>query len=47
MEENVAFILITYADVDVAVNAANEAFKLGSKWRSVDASGRGRLMNKV
>ena len=38
---------IFQADVDVAVKAATEAFKMGSKWRSSDASERGRLMNKV
>lgn len=35
------------ADIDLAVDAANEAFKLGSKWRTMDASGRGRLLEKV
>ena len=32
------------ADVDKAVAAANEAFKLGSVWRTMDASQRGRLL---
>lgn len=35
------------ADVDIAVKAAGEAFKLGSKWRTMDASERGRLLYKL
>ncbi|XP_076293776.1 aldehyde dehydrogenase [Lasioglossum baleicum] len=35
------------ADVDVAVNAANKAFKLGSPWRTMDASQRGVLLNQL
>ncbi|XP_068703005.1 aldehyde dehydrogenase, mitochondrial-like [Montipora foliosa] len=35
------------ADVDIAVKAAKEAFKLGSPWRTMDASERGRLLNKL
>jgi len=35
------------ADVDLAVKAAREAFKLGSKWRTMDASQRGNLLNKL
>ncbi|XP_072050603.1 aldehyde dehydrogenase 1A1-like [Amphiura filiformis] len=35
------------ADVDLAVKAAREAFKLGSPWRRMDASQRGRLINKL
>merc|ERR1719348_325460 len=35
------------ADVDKAVKAAREAFKLGSKWRTMDASQRGQLLNKL
>ncbi|XP_065060505.1 aldehyde dehydrogenase, mitochondrial-like [Rhopilema esculentum] len=35
------------ADVDIAVKAAQEAFKLGSPWRTMDASGRGRLLNRL
>ncbi|KAF8766707.1 Retinal dehydrogenase 1 like protein [Argiope bruennichi] len=34
------------ADVDKAVAAAKEAFKNGSVWRTMDASQRGRLLNK-
>ncbi|XP_076323860.1 aldehyde dehydrogenase 1A1-like [Tachypleus tridentatus] len=34
------------ADVDKAVQAAKEAFKLGSAWRTMDASERGRLLNR-
>ncbi len=35
------------ADVDKAVEAATEAFKLGSPWRTMDASKRGILLNKL
>lgn len=35
------------ADVDLAVKAAKKAFERGSEWRSMDASARGRLMNKL
>ncbi|KAK1129216.1 Aldehyde dehydrogenase X, mitochondrial [Melipona bicolor] len=34
------------ADVDKAVAAASQAFSRGSKWRNMDASARGKLMNK-
>ncbi|XP_010009261.1 PREDICTED: retinal dehydrogenase 1 isoform X2 [Nestor notabilis] len=35
------------ADVDKAVKAARKAFELGSRWRTMDASERGRLLNKL
>ena len=35
------------ADVEKAVRAAREAFKLGSPWRTMDASQRGRLLYKL
>ncbi|CAK8690019.1 unnamed protein product [Clavelina lepadiformis] len=35
------------ADVDVAVKTAREAFKLGSPWRTMDASQRGVLINRL
>jgi aldehyde dehydrogenase (NAD+) len=35
------------ADVDKAVKAAREAFKLGSPWRTMDASARGHLLYKL
>ncbi|CAH0725020.1 unnamed protein product, partial [Brenthis ino] len=35
------------ADVDLAVQAAKEAFKFGSVWRKMDASERGYLLNKL
>ena len=35
------------ADIDRAVAAAKEAFKLGSTWRTMDALERGRLLNKL
>ena len=39
--------IILKADVDKAVKAAREAFKLGSPWRRMDASERGKLLNKL
>jgi len=35
------------ADVDAAVKAAQNAFKLGSEWRTMDASERGRLLYRL
>ncbi|KAH3814993.1 aldehyde dehydrogenase, mitochondrial-like [Dreissena polymorpha] len=35
------------ADVDKAVAAAKAAFQFGSTWRSMDASKRGQLLNKL
>jgi acyl-CoA reductase-like NAD-dependent aldehyde dehydrogenase len=35
------------ADIDLAVAAAKEAFKLGSPWRTLDASKRTDILNKV
>lgn len=35
------------ADIDLAVNAAFNAFKRGSAWRSMSHSDRGRLINKL
>lgn len=35
------------ADIDKAVKAAQAAFEFGSKWRNLDASGRGELMYKL
>ncbi|XP_070165844.1 aldehyde dehydrogenase, mitochondrial [Polyergus mexicanus] len=35
------------ADIDVAVQAANKAFKRHSPWRTMDASYRGVLLNKL
>ena len=35
------------ADVDLAVAAASEAFRLGSPWRKMDASDRGALLWKL
>uniref|UniRef100_UPI00358EB314 aldehyde dehydrogenase 1A1-like isoform X1 n=2 Tax=Myxine glutinosa TaxID=7769 RepID=UPI00358EB314 len=34
-------------DVELAVKAASEAFRLGSPWRRMDASERGRLLNRL
>ena len=33
--------------MDIAVKAAREAFKLGSPWRTMDASNRGLLLNRL
>nr|CAD7400948.1 unnamed protein product [Timema cristinae] len=35
------------ADVDLAVAAASRAFQRGSEWRTMDASARGKLLNKL
>jgi len=35
------------ADVDAAVKAAQSAFKFGSEWRTMDASNRGLLLNRL
>lgn len=35
------------ADIDFAVQAANKAFKRHSPWRTMDASQRGILLNKL
>jgi aldehyde dehydrogenase (NAD+) len=35
------------ADVDLAVKAAKDAFKLGSPWRRMDAASRGALLYKL
>ncbi|KAJ8960608.1 hypothetical protein NQ318_013900 [Aromia moschata] len=37
----------TKEDIDVAVEAAVDAFKLGSPWRTMDASERGRLLLRL
>lgn len=34
-------------DVDKAVKAARKAFQIGSPWRTMDASERGRLIYKL
>jgi acyl-CoA reductase-like NAD-dependent aldehyde dehydrogenase len=34
-------------DINNAVTAAQEAFKLGSPWRTMDASKRGVLLHKL
>ena len=39
--------MLFQADVDKAVEAADAAFKLGSPWRTMDASERGRLLYKL
>lgn len=33
--------------MDIAVKAAREAFKRHSEWRTMDAAGRGMLLNKL
>jgi acyl-CoA reductase-like NAD-dependent aldehyde dehydrogenase len=42
-----AFDGLLQADVDKAVAAAKAAFKIGSPWRKLDASARGKILNKV
>lgn len=34
-------------DINLAVDAAHEAFRYGSPWRTMDASERGRLLYKL
>lgn len=34
-------------DINEAVRAAKKAFRLGSKWRTMDASDRGYLLHKL
>ena len=34
-------------DIDAAVDAAEKAFKIGSEWRTMDASFRGELLNRL
>lgn len=34
-------------DIDLAVKAAKKAFQIGSEWKSMDASVRGGLINKL
>jgi len=38
---------VLQADIDLAVAAAKLAFKRGSPWRLMNASERGRLLNKL
>ena len=40
-------LIFLQADIDNAVKAAHKAFELGSEWRTMDASMRGRLINKL
>ena len=47
LNEDLPYVLIAQADVDLAVKAAREAFKLGSPWRTMDASKRGDLLNRL
>lgn len=39
--------LFSQADVDKAVKAAKDAFRLGSPWRRIDASQRGLLLHRL
>lgn len=45
--DHVSVSVAPQADVDEAVKAARKAFELGSTWRTMDASERGRLLNKL
>ena len=49
IQQNRSLILVVLiqADIHKAVKAAREAFKLGSPWRRMDASKRGRLLYKL
>lgn len=40
-------MFVFQADVDKAVKAARAAFQLGSPWRRMDASARGRLLYRL
>ena len=40
-------IIVFQRDVNIAVAAAKEAFRLGSPWRTMDASERGNLLYKL
>jgi aldehyde dehydrogenase (NAD+) len=40
-------LLTAKADVNIAVQAAKNAFKLGSPWRRMDAIDRGYLLHKL
>ena len=40
-------LFVLQADVDKAVAAAKKAFELGSPYRTMNASARGRLLGKV
>ncbi len=42
-----AAVSLSQPDVDKAVTAARKAFALGSPWRRMDASDRGRLMYRL
>ena len=33
--------------MEIAVKAAQDAFQLGSPWRTMDSSERGRLLNRL
>jgi len=40
-------VCLIQVDVEKAVSAAKAAFKRGSVWRQMNASGRGLLLNKL
>lgn len=44
---NPVVVFYFQADVDKAVKAARNAFRLGSPWRRMDASHRGLLLNRL
>lgn len=44
---NRTYMFYLKKDVDLAVKAAQDAFRLGSPWRRMDASERGVLLNKL
>lgn len=47
LDKVVVLVLYLKADVDEAVKAARAAFARGSKWRKLDPSKKGQLMNKL
>lgn len=40
-------MFVLKSDVDKAVDAANQAFHLNSPWRTMNASERGMLLNRL
>lgn len=47
MDEWILDLFSLQADVNKAVKAARDAFRLGSPWRRMDASHRGLLLNRL
>lgn len=47
MKQNQNLFFFHQSDVNKAVKAASDAFRLGSPWRRMDASHRGLLLNRL